>query len=805
MLAVWSWLRELLELEREVSPEEAAKALTGAGLEVEEFRRVGDDFSGVIVAEVVSKAKHPQADKLTLVKVRGEEGRSPIEVICGAPNVPDAGGRVLWARPGARLPGGLEIGAKKLKGIESAGMLCSGQELGISDDSEGIVVLGAEGAQIPVGAEAAEALALRDVVFDLSIPANRPDALGHLGLARELAALLGGRARLPETKLENREAGDGAPLRVIVDDPGLCPRYVARVLRGLTVGPSPLWMQQRLRNVGVRPISNLVDVTNYVMFELGQPLHAFDGDKLPSHSIRVRRAEEGESLVTLDEQERILQSSDLLITDGERPIALAGVMGGLDTEVGDHTKTLVLESAAFEPSAIRRSARRLGLHSEASHRFERGVDPNGAAIAADRAAKLMAELAGGVVVGPAVDVYPAPLPPRQVEMRLSRCAALSGIDFDAEEVQTVLTRQGLEVEEVRGDILSVRVPTARGDVVREVDLIEEVVRMHGFDKVPATLPVASMAPARSRDHRVTIAHEAMVGAGFCEAITYGFTSPGRLNNLGLGDGDLRARPISVTNPMTREHALMRPSLWPNLLAAVAHNLKRDVLDVALYELGHSFLETGKALPTESLELCAVLSGRRDDWLGAGPPCDFFDIKGAAWRVLETLYGAASGVELLPQSDAPYLHPGVAADLKLDGKKIGEIGEIHPRVRERFELTQPIFGFCLALGDMPPARSRQMEPIPRFPAITRDVSLLLDSAIAAAQIVEIITKNSPSHLVSATVLEDYRDPAHVPVGKKGMLWSITYRSSDRTLTDAEVDAVHGPLEEELLRELSATRR
>ncbi|MBL4632382.1 MAG: phenylalanine--tRNA ligase subunit beta [Kofleriaceae bacterium] len=807
MLASWNWLKELVDFGREVSAEEGARALTSSGLEVEEFRPVGDDFTGVVIAEVVSKEAHPNADKLTVVHVRDSEDGDTTLVICGAPNVPEPGGRVLWAKPGAVLPGGFELGSKKLKGIESAGMLCAEDELGLGDDHDGIIVLGEDAKDLPLGADAATALGLKDVVFDLCIPANRADALGHVGIARELAALLDGRALLPDADLSTVTDNDStcqSMISVSIADADACPRYVARAIKGLTIKASPLWMQQRLRNVGVRPISNLVDVTNYVMFELGQPLHAFDYEKLRGQRIEVRRANASEKMTTLDDAERELVTADLLICDGEAPVALAGVMGGQTSEIGDGTSTVLLESANFEAMTIRRTAKRMGLHSDSSHRFERAVDPNGADFASRRAALLLAQLGGGKVVAGSVDVYPKVIEPVHVSMRLARCEALSGISVPVETVIETLARQGLEAKENSEGILDVLVPTARADISREVDLIEEVVRIYGFDRVPATLPQTTVRPTKVPDRKRERAHAAMVAAGFSESLTYGFTSPSRIEMLALPEGDRRNTPIKIDNPMTLEQSVMRTSLWSNLLGAVAHNQKRQVHQVRLFEQGHVFLRGPEGIE-EPMQLCCVMAGKSDGWLKPGADLDFYDAKGAVISVIEGIYGI-SNVRFEPNPKATVLHPGISASiLDSEGKEIGCVGEIHPSIRKSFDLEGRVFGFELQLEKMTSPIDRRMIALPRFPAISRDVSILVNLEIPSSQVIEIIESCEEPLLASVQILEDYRDPAHVPEGKKGMLWTLTYRVSDKTLTDKVVDKAHKAIESKLLEELGATRR
>ncbi len=804
MRAVWSWLCELVELEGEVSPERAAAALTGAGLEVEGIERAGEDFSGVIVAEVAAIRRHPKADKLSLVEVRDAEGAPVTEVVCGAPNVPAPGGRVLWAKPGAVLPGGMEIGKRAIKGIESAGMLCSETELGIGDDGDGIVVL--EEGEGELGQAAQDALALRDVIFDLSIPANRGDALGHYGLARELAALLGGKLKRPKVDLSDATAERDAAetIEVQIEDEEGCPRYVARVIEGVRWGASPRWMQSRLRAVGVRPLGNLIDITNYVMFELGQPLHAFDAERVRG-PVSVRKAKEGESIVTLDDAERVLESTDLAICDREGPIALAGVMGGARTEVGESTSRVLLESAHFAPARIRRTARRVGLHSESSHRFERSVDPNGADLASARAARLLADIAGGRVLRGAVDAYVRPRGARVVPLRASRAQALTGLELDRDRMAGLLAKLDLTVKaDENGDTLQVSCPTFRPDLLREVDLIEEVLRLHGFDAVPATLPETQAPPSLPRDPRPAAAREALVCAGLCEAISFGFTSVERIEALSFAPGDRRAEPVRLRNPMSAEQAALRTTLLPNLLAAAARNLNVGVGEVALFEIGSVFFpRPGDDLADEPERAAGVLIGRRQGWLSPGDELDFFDVKGVVEAALEAL-GAGEKARFEHAASAPW-HPGIGARILIGDAEVGELGELHPQVREAFGIEVPCFGFELALDAMPPAALAEFRPIPRYPAVSRDLSFFLPAEVPAARVHELVEEAREPLVESVTVVEDYRDPAVVPAGKKGMLWSITYRSSERTLTDAEVDRVHEEIASRLLDSLDAARR
>ncbi|WP_428264022.1 phenylalanine--tRNA ligase subunit beta [Haliangium sp.] len=823
MRAVWSWLRDLVELDQDISAEQAAVALTAIGFEVESVEHLGHDFQGVVVAEVVGKRPHPKAERLTLVDVIDTPGGSATQVVCGANNVPEPGGRVLWAKPGSVLPGIGEIATRAIKGVDSPGMLCAEDELGLGESHDGIIVLGpadilrGEG-DLLGAADAIERLGLRDTVFDIGVHANRGDALGHLGLARELVATVGGRVRPPSFSVDE-DAGLATDrlVSVHIDDPDACPRYTARVIDGLRVGPSPRWMQQRLRAVGVRPLSNLVDITNYVLFELGQPLHAFDYERVRGAEIRVRRARAGERLTTLDEVERVLEADDLLICDGTGPVALAGVMGGSDSEVHDGTTRVLLESAGFASAVVRRTARRLGLHSEASARFERGVDPSHAGVAAARAAQLMARLGGGKVAAGMVDVYPRPSQPTRLSLRTSRTSALVGIDFTRSQIADVLGRLGIEAspDPADEDRLDVQCPTHRSDLVREVDLIEEVIRLHGYDKLPATLPTGRVELTRQVDHRLGRIRRALAASGMSEAITFGFTSRERVASLGLAEDDRRARAIALRNPMSSEQAVMRTSLLPNLLAAVAHNRKYGVADVALFEIGSVFLakeapaadDPDAVLPDEPVQVAGVLAGRQPGWLGDGPEVDFFDIKGAVEHVLAALLPEQVGQVGFEADDSiPFMHPGVCARVVLPGgATAGYVGEIHPRTRRALDVEPRCFGFELALSAFPAPTATQMRAIPRYPAITRDVSMFLDEAMPAGRVRGLIEAAAEPLLEDIAVVEDFRDPAHVPAGKKGMLWSLTYRSLEGTLTDAEVDRAHEAIVARLLADLPAERR
>jgi phenylalanyl-tRNA synthetase beta chain len=819
MKVLWNWLLELCELDGQPSAEDGARVLTRGGLEIEAMTPLGAGFTGVVVAEVVARAPHPSSDKLTLVDVITERGGPATQVVCGAPNVPAPGRKVLWAQVGARLTTAagstLTLAAKPVKGIVSPGMLCAEDELGLGDDHGGIIVLD-EGDTTPLGAAAQHALGIDDWLLEVNAPANRGDVLGHLGVARELVAMLGGRLVLPSVDLsELRGAGQAPALQLALADAVACPRYTAQVIDGLAIGPSPRRIAQRLRSVGVRPISNLVDATNYVMFELGQPLHAFDAGTLTSGTIGVSYAGAGEKLTTLDGTERTLLPGDLVIRDGERGVALAGVMGGLETEVTERTTRILLEAASFSPLAVRRTARRLGLHSEASHRFERGVDPELAALASARTARLLCIIGGGKVIGELFDAYPARRRPVAIQVRLSRVQMLTGMALPAAACRDALERLGFGVADGggpgEGEGFAVTPPSARGDVAREVDVIEEILRVVGYDQVAPALPVLRRAPGvRPRD-RGDLARAALMAAGASEAITYGFQSLARCLALGLAATDRRAQPIALRNPMSADQAVMRTSLLPNLIAAVARNQSHGRPDVALFEVGSVFLRRGEGLTErpmheladEPLWAAGVVSGRRPGQIGAGAAWDVFDAKALALVALGAVTGERA-VRVRQTRGVVYFHPGVAGEIVREGTVVGRFGEIHPDVRKRLGVDEPVFAFELDLTALPLAAPAQMQPIPRFPASTRDVSLLLAAELPAARIEELIEQAAEPLVQRVRLLEDYRD-AKLGDGQKSMLWSIEYRSPDRTLTDGEVDKAHEAIVGRLLENLPAQRR
>jgi phenylalanyl-tRNA synthetase beta chain len=812
MKILWSWVLEMCDLDRTPTVEEGAAALTRGGVEIEGMTNLGAGFTGVVVAEVVGKKPHPDSSKLTLVDVITERGGAATQVVCGAPNVPDAGRKVLWAQVGATLPNGMTLAPKPVKGIVSPGMLCAEDELGLGDDHAGIVVLDADD-PTALGAPAQRALGIDDWLLEVNAPANRGDLLGHLGVARELCAMLRGRLILPDTSLAGFAGGPAPVTRIAIADAAACPRYTARHIAGVRVYPSPRRFAARLRAVGVRPISNLVDVTNYVMFELGQPLHAFDAETLTSGTIAINPAADGELFTTLDGVQRTLVPGDIVIRDGARAIALGGVMGGRDSEVTAKTTSVLLESASFDARAIRRTARRLSLHSEASHRFERVVDPELATLASARAARLICQLAGGAPLGDAVDAYPGQRAPDAITVRMARVQVICGVKIDESTCSDALERLGCDVRVASGRELAVTPPSVRPDLTREIDVIEEILRVVGYDVVPATLPGLRVAPPVREPERGDIVRQALAAAGAHEAITYAFQSADRCNALGIAGGDRRAQPIAIRNPMSEHQAVMRTSLLPNLLAAVARNGSYGRSDVALFEVGNVFLRRAGSgeqppheLPDEPLWAAGVLSGKRPAQLGAGTAWDVFDAKALALVAVHAIAGRDANVTVTATHAVTYFHPGVAGELQLEGDRdaVGWFGEVHPAVRAKLGVDGPVFAFEVDLSRLPLAGAAQMRAIPRFPGSTRDVSLLLAADIPAARVQATITAANEPLVSGVRLLEDYRD-AKLGAGHKSMLWSIAYRAPDRTLTDVEVDRAHEAIVGRLVENLGAQRR
>ena len=791
------WLRELVPVD--LAPAELADRLDMTGTAVEAIETVGQEIEGVVIGRIVSKERHPNAEKLWLTKVDVGGGET-LQIVCGAQNF-KVGDKVPVATVGTTLPNGVTIKKAKLRGVESVGMNCSAIELGVGSEASGLLILPEEA---PVGASFAEWRGMSDTVLDLEITPNRPDCLSMAGIAREVAAITGATAGKPSSTPEEGGAPASDEVTVTVDDPSLCPRYTARLIRGVKVGPSPDWLVQRVLASGSRPVSNIVDITNYVMFELGQPLHAFDAGRLAREggkiAIGVRLAGEGEHLVTLDGKDRQLAADTLVITDSSGAVALAGVMGGEDTEVSAETVDVLLESACFDPASVSRTSRRLGLFSEASSRFEKGVDPNGCAAASDRAAALIAKIAGGEVAPGVVDEYPAPRSPLALTLRVARANSVLGTDLGPHEMSDILGRLGLGVADAGGEALAVEVPTFRPDLEREIDLIEEVVRVHGMENVTPTLPAGpGRAGGLTRDQRLRERiGEALRAAGLEDTMSYSFADPADFGRLGweLPEGEV---PVELLNPMSEEQALLRWTLAPGLLRAVSHNQRRGVDDVHLYEMGAVFVTApGRKQPKERTHVGGALAGRwhRPTWDDEPPQLDFFDGKGVFGALAESL-----GIERwkLRAAEMPWLQPGRSAEVLVGGDVVGWLGEVAAPVLDAYEARGPIVLFELQTEPLlrSAAGVRVFEELPRFPAVELDIALVVDEDVTAERVEQAIRSAGGKLLEGARLFDVYRGQG-VAAGRKSLAFALTYRSPERTLTDEDVAAVH----EKLVRKVTA---
>lgn len=801
MIVTYNWLKEFVDFD--LSPDALADLLTMIGLEVEGIQKVGADLDEVVVAIVREKAQHPNADKLSLCQV--DNGKEVLSIVCGAQNF-KAGDTVALAQIGAVLPGDFRIKRSKIRGAESFGMLCSEKELGLADESDGIMILPSG---LPLGTPAFEALGLKDVIFEIGLTPNRADCLSVIGIAREIAAMLGLKVKYPSYDVvENGPAIDSVA-RISIRDTDLCPRYMARYLTGCRIGPSPSWMVNRLNAVGIRSINNVVDITNYVLLEYGHPLHAFDYRLLAGGAVIVERAADGEKFVTLDEQERALVNQDLTIRDAEKAIALAGIMGGENSEISASTTDILLESAYFEPSAIRRTSRRLGMHTEASHRFERGADISILPRALDRAATLMAELAGGKLAVGSIDVYPTPVQPRVISVRLERIASILGIEIPLDEVIRIFHNLEFTVQCPEPGILQVTVPTYRVDIEREIDLIEEVARLNGYENIPVTMPKIRAFSDRPSSHQVLERkiRDLLVTHGLSEVITYSFVNPSVFNKIMLDEGDPRRNPIKVLNPLSEDQAVMRTSLLPGLLDVTARNLSFRLMNVQVFELRRIYLPVEDSeLPVEPVYAAGILTGLRDpeSWNRKAEPLDFYDVKGMLENLFDTL--GISGVLFEARELEAYYHPGKACSVYSGQDHIGSFGEIHPTVQENYGIEKPLYYFELNFEKLLSLCTEvtSVSPPPRFPDTFRDIAMLVQDEIETGVVLECIRGNKIKEMENVELFDLYKGPG-IPEGHKSIAVRVRYRSLERTLTDEEVNRLQEQVVQNILKKINVTIR
>ena len=769
-----------------ISALELADMFNLSGVEVGAVERFGPQLPNVVVGEVVEKKDHPGRDNLVIVQA--DVGDDSLSIVCGAKNM-EIGDKVIVAKPGSELPGSRKIERAVIYGETSSGMLCSAQELGLElGSADEILILDSSAV---IGEDAEKALGFDDYIIHLELTPNRADCLGLIGVAYEVAALTGATVDFPP--LNPPETGEDINelVRIRVEDEDLCSRYTARIIKNIKIGKSPLWLQLRLLKAGIRPISNVVDITNYVMWEFGQPLHAFDFDLVKKGEIVVRRAGNGEFLVTLDGLKRKLDPNALVIVDGLEPIGLAGVMGGENTEIRDSTNQILIEAANFDPTNVRRTARRFNLPSEASQRFEKGVNPEAAIWAQDRTALLVSQIVGGEVVRGIVDCNRASLEPKIVQLRPDRVNNLLGVKIDQAIIGNILNGLGFKVKSAGTNLLEVSVPLRRADINIEEDLIEEVARLYGYDKIPVSLPEGKLIENReSKEERLNdLVKKIMVAGGYYECITYSFINPATLQYLRLPSGDPRLNAVPVQNPFSEEQAIMRTSLIPGLLKVIQHNISHREMNLMLFELGSVYEPKSlplQELPAEIKKLAIAVTGMipEANWIESSTEADIFVLKGILQELFNKL--GISDVEYIPGIQ-PFSHPTRGAFVIKDKRELGYLTEIHPEVAEVWEIPQPVsvceidLEILNSLANPVPAVS----PLPRYPAAKRDLALLVSKDVSARRLEETI-KTAGNDLVTEVVLFDVYEGKQIPEGKRSLAYSITFRHDEGTLTDQEVN-------------------
>ncbi len=807
-----SWLNNFVSLD-DIDSTQLSDKLTMLGLEVDGVEETFTELESFVTCRLLKVSKHPDADKLTICEVEADNGEN-FEVVCGAPNVRE-GMITALAKPGTKLPNGTKIKKSKVRGVVSLGMLCSASELNLSEDHTGIMDLDES---IAPGIPLATALGLRDTVIEVDLTPNRPDCASVYGIAREVAGFTGRKLNAPiDTPTEL--TGEGIDYKVIVEDSSLCPRYTARKLNNVTIGASPEWMQHQLLAVGMRPINNIVDITNYVMLEMGQPLHAFDFDKLRGQTVVVRPPKNNEKhLITLDNIKRDLDEDMLMICDAEGPVAVAGVMGGLNSEVTQTTTTILIESACFNPVSVRKTARKLNIPSEASYRFERGVDPNLAHQAMERAVQLIVKYGNATADATGIDVYPGEKVLLELPLRTKKVNSLLGINLKQEQIAQYLKDIEFTVA-ADGDDSLVTVPSFRIDIEREIDLVEEIARLVGYNEIPTTQPTIAMHyPKRDalRELRNNLC-SILTSHGYYEAINYSFVTDKHFDAFALEDNDFRRNATHLLNPLSEEQNIMRTMLLPGLLENVRRNINFQQPDIKLFEIGKTFFAREKGeLPTEKQQLCAVITGNRfpdsESLYFSDFTSDFFDIKGVTESIIRTTRIAGKSKNLtfhIPEdlkTIEPYCDPSCILEIK-DGKSLlGIIGRVNQKVVASFNIKQPVFflEFDLDQITLLPKKDKQFIPLPKFPSVKRDIALLIPDNVAGGQLVDSIYGQKQKLVESVQLFDVYRGKS-IEEGYKSVALSVTYRSATKTLQDKAVEKVHKNIVNNIMTKFNARYR
>ncbi|WIV11401.1 phenylalanine--tRNA ligase subunit beta [Proteiniborus sp. MB09-C3] len=797
MLVPVKWLKEYVDID--IDSKELADRLTMSGSHVDSIENIDKGIENVVVGKILEISQHPDADKLVVTQI--DVGSEKIQIVTGANNI-KVGDYIPVALVGARLPGGVKIKKGKLRGIESNGMLCSAQELGIADNvvpkenKDGIFILDKEYA---LGQDIKEALGLYGEVIDFEITPNRPDCLSIIGMARETAATLGKTMKHLDIKINNQVDDINEHMNgITVQDKDLCYRYYAKVVKDIKIGQSPMWMQRRLMEAGVRPINNIVDITNYVMLEIGQPIHAFDLDKLSGKRIVVRRASEGEKMKTLDGVERSLDSSMLVIADESRPMAIAGVMGGEDSEVTKDTKSILIESANFNGRSVRLTSRKVSLRTEASAKYEKDLDPNLSDIACNRVCQLIEEINAGTVVSGHIDIYDGKSEERIMELSPEKANRLLGTDIEASEMVKMLNVLELKAR-LDGDKITASIPSFRRDLSIEADLIEEVGRIYGLDKIETQPLVGTLTKAEKTIIRQIEdkAKNILTGIGLNEITTYSFISPKQYDKLNISEDSMKRKYVEIRNPLGEDFSVMRTTLIGNMLEVMTRNYKYGVEKAWAYEIGSTFVPRElpiKELPYENRVISIGMYGNSD----------FFTIKGVLDTMLEKL--GIKDYDYIREKNDPIFHPGRTATITLGNHVLGIIGEVHPDVLDNFGMKERVYAAELNFELIVLASNleRKYTPLPKYPSVTRDIALVIDEEVMVKEIEKIIKENS-KNLVETIKLFDVYKGGQIEKGKKSVAYSIVYRSHEKTLTDEDVSKVHDKIVEKLKENLNAILR
>lgn len=786
MLVSLKWLQDYVDID--ITSQELADRLTMAGLEVDEIKHIRPLFSGVVVSKIISVRPHPSADRLSLCVVT--DGSQEFHVVCGAKNIA-AGDVVPLAKVGAEIPGGYTIKSSVLRGEQSDGMLCSEAELEIGDDASGIMHLPAG---LSLGMPLEQALTIGDVVLDVNVTPNRSDCLNMIGMAREVAAITGQKLKLPSFNVKEKAEDIHSLTSVQIMDADACPRYTAKIIKNVNVKASPAWMKSRLEAAGLRSINNIVDVTNFVMLETGQPLHAFDFRFLEEERIVVRTSKEHEEFISLDEKSHVLPEKTLLICDGVKPVAIGGIMGGLNSEVKEDTNVVFLESAYFNPTSIRRSARKLGMPTDAAFRFERGIDPEGVVKALHRAARLIADLSGGSVCKNYIDEYPRKVPAvEDIPLRLKRIHEVTGADIESKDVLRILRGLGMRVKTKGKGTFLVSPPTCRVDISREIDLIEEVIRLYGYDRVPVTLPHVSVTemkkiPRLDLEERL---RQLLIGSGFTEIINYSFGTQLAGDHLSLPANDERRNGVTIKNPLSEELSAMRTTMIHGLLETARRNANNGCFDLKIIEMGRIFVhrQAGE-LPSEKNIIAGLMTGKiSDDFWSADKIADFYTLKGCVENIFHDL--KIHSCRYVSENNEPFLHPGKSCTIRCHDKPLGFLGEIHPDVRETMGLKNNVYVFEIDLDRLSAVYDEMRihyHDISKFPSVARDAAFVVPDSMEADKLLDVIRAQQEYLLENVIIFDVYRGNG-IPEGTKSLGLRFSYRAIDRTLTDTEASTIH----------------